>query len=99
MLILPGASVKIVFLALAKFCLACCSSVLWSIYIPGLGKTGKVSSINGVINCTGYLSASLANAAFAKLGGFSWNSVILVWCGIAAVGLVASVIVRQKKNV
>ena len=97
MLLIPGTSCKIVFLTLAKFSLACCSSVLWSIYIPGMGKTGKVSSINGVINCTGYLSASIASAVFARLIGLSWNGVILVWGAIATVGLLASLIVKQKE--
>ena len=98
MLFIPGVVAKVGFLILAKLCLACCASVLWGIYIPGMGSTGKVSSINGVINCTGYLSASVANSVFARLLGMSWNGVILVWCGIAAIGLVASFIVRSKKK-
>ena len=99
MIFIPNIYVKIGCLAAAKFFLACCSSMLWNIYIPGMGKTGKVASINGVINCTGYLSASVASKVFSKLLGLSWTGVILVWCGIAAVGLVASLIVRQKNNV
>ena len=98
MILIPNAYAKIVFLAFAKFCLACCSSMLWNIYIPGKGSTGKVSGINGVINCTGYLSASVASKVFSKLLGLSWTGVILVWGGIAGVGLVASLIVKQKKN-
>lgn len=98
MLWVPGTWVKIIFLMVAKLSLACCSAVLWSIYIPGMGSTGKVSSINGVINCTGYISAAIANVAFAKLLGLSWNGVIMVWCGIAGVGLAASLIVRKKKT-
>ena len=98
MLLLPGIYAKIIFLILARLSLACCSSVLWSIYIPGMGSTGKVSSINGVINCTGYLSAAVANSVFAKLLGMSWNGVILVWCGLAGIGLVASLVVRNKKK-
>ena len=97
MIFVPNMWAKIVFLMVAKLSLACCSSVLWSIYIPGMGSTGKVSSINGVINCTGYVSAAVANVVFAKLLGLSWNGVILVWCGIAAVGLVAALVVRKKK--
>ena len=96
MIFVPNMWAKIVCLTLAKFSLACCSAVLWSIYIPGMGSTGKVSSINGVINCTGYVSAAVANVVFAKLLGLSWNGVILVWCGIAAVGLVAALVVRKK---
>lgn len=96
MILVPGIWPKVAFLILAKLSLSCCSAVLWSIYIPGMGSTGKVSSINGVINCTGYFSASIANAVFAKLLGLSWNGVILVWCGIAAVGLVAALVVKKK---
>ncbi len=97
MILIPNTYGKIVFLAFAKFCLGCCSSVLWSIYIPGKGSTGKVSSINGVINCTGYLSASLASSIFAIMSEvINWTGVILIWCGIAGVGLIASLIVRQK---
>ena len=98
MLLIPSVYAKVTFLIIAKLSLACCSSVLWSIYIPGMGGTGKVSSINGVINCTGYASAAVANAVFAKLLGLNWNGVILVWCGIAAIGLIASLLVRAKKH-
>ena len=98
MLVIPNSYAKILCLTLAKFFLACCSSVLWSIYIPGMGKSGKVSSINGIINCTGYLSASVASKVFSKLLGLSWTGVILVWCGIAGVGLIASLIVKQKAS-
>ena len=97
MIFVPAIWAKVVVLIIARLSLSCCSAVLWSIYIPGMGSTGKVSSINGVINCTGYLSASIANAVFAKLLGLSWNGVILVWCGIAAIGLVAALVVRKKK--
>ena len=98
MMFAPAVWPKIICLIIAKFSLACCSSVLWSIYIPGMGKTGKVSSINGVINCAGYLSASIANTVFASLLGLSWTGVIGVWCGIAAVGLVASLLAVNKNN-
>lgn len=97
MMIFSSVWARIAFLIAAKLCLSCCSAVLWSIYIPGMGDTGKVSSINGVINCTGYLSASAANAVFANLIGLSWNGVVAVWCGIAGVGLIASLTVKMKK--
>ena len=97
MLIVPSAVARIGFLILAKLCLSCSSAVLWSIYIPGMGSTGRVSSINGVINCTGYLSASLANALFARLLGLDWNGVILVWCLIPSIGLATSLFAKKKK--
>lgn len=98
MIFIPNIWVKIVLLVFAKLSLSCCSAVLWSIYIPGMGETGKVSSINGVIDCTGYLVAAIANAVFASLVGMTWNSVIAVWCGIASMGLIASFIMKQKSR-
>ncbi len=98
MMFVPGTWTKVIFLVIANVMIAICSSVLWSIYIPGLGKTGKVSSINGVINCTGYLCASVANTVFASLLGLSWNGVIAIWCGVAGVGLIAALSVRRKKQ-
>ena len=98
MILIPNIYAKIVFLTAAKFFLACCSSMLWSIYIPGMGKMGRVSSINGAINCTGYLAASIASKVFSMLLGLSWTGVILVWCGISGFGLVASLIVKQKRS-
>ena len=98
MIFVPNMWVKIALLIVAKLVLSCCSAVLWSIYIPGMGATGKVSSINGLIDCTGYLAAALANAVFAALLGMSWSGVIAVWCGIAAIGFIASIIVRQKST-
>ena len=97
MLLIPNSYAKIVCLAASRFFTACASTVLWSIYIPGMGKTGRVSSINGVINCTGYLSAAIANMVFSMLVGLSWTTIILIWCGIAGFGLLASLIVKQKK--
>ena len=98
MIAISGVAARIGLLIIAKLMLTCCSSVLWSIYIPGMGRTGRVSSINGVINCVAYLSSAVANAVFAKLLGLSWNGVVLVWCGIASVGLLASLFVRAKKK-
>ena len=98
MIAISGVAARIGLLIIAKLMLTCCSSVLWSIYIPGMGRTGRVSSINGVINCVAYLSSAVANAVFEKLLGLSWNGVVLVWCGIASVGLLASLFVRAKKK-
>ena len=99
MIIIPNMWAKVVLLVLAEASLSCCTAVLWSIYIPGLGSTGKVSSINGVMNCNGYLSAAIANVAFGKLLEINWNYVIFVWCGLAVIGLVASVFVNKKQKI
>lgn len=53
-----AASVAVLLLALVMNSLV--SALLWSIYIPGLGKTGRVSSINGMLDCTCDVAASAA---------------------------------------
>ncbi len=98
MILIPNVWIKPALLVLAKLSLACCSSVLWSIYVPSMGYTGKVSSVNGVIDCTGYLAAAAANAVFARMIGMSWSGVIAVWCGISLLGLIASFIKKQKRG-
>ncbi len=98
MLVFPSRWLKVLFLLIARLALACCSGVLWSVYIPGMGSTGKVSGINGFINCMGYLCAAAANSVFAKLLGLSWSGVIGVWCGIAAIGLVTSLVLARAKK-
>ncbi len=83
--------VSLLLLFLARMSLSCSSALLWSIYIPGLGKTGRVSSVNGVLDCTGYIFAAVANLLFAgAMSSVGWNTVILLWSGIGAIGLIAT---------
>ena len=74
------------------------SAMLWSIYIPGLGKTGRASSANGVLDCTGYIAAALANLLFAKImTHVGWGVVLLVWASVGIIGLISTLFVRKKK--
>jgi len=85
-----------VLLLIALLGMSCVSALLWSIYIPGLGKTGKVSSVNGILDCTGYAAAALANILFAAISsGIGWSGVSLVWAAIGGIGLVASLFVKE----
>ena len=91
LLIASNRWVSLVFLLVALMAMSCSSALLWSIYIPGLGKTGKVSSVNGVLDCTGYIAAALANLLFAGLmGGAGWTAIYILWAGIGATGLIAT---------
>lgn len=56
-------------LIIAKVAAAAASSIVWSAYIPGLARSGKVSSANGVIDAAGYAMASLANVLFSTFVG------------------------------
>lgn len=77
--------------------MGCVSSLLWSIYIPSLGKTGRVSSANGIIDCSGYAIAALANLLFGfVIGNISWSSVYYIWILIGIVGLIATFFTKKK---
>ncbi len=90
---------NIVLLILALMGMSCVAALLWSIYIPGLGKTGRVSSVNGILDCSGYIAAALANLLFANfIKNVGWNGVLLVWAGIGAVGIIATLFVKNKKK-
>jgi len=92
--------VNVAFLALALMAVGCASSLLWSIYIPGLGKTGRVSSINGILDCTGYIVAALCNAVFGFVAQYlNWTGVVIIWGAIAFVGVAVTFIHRKKQIV
>ena len=76
------------------------AAVLWSIYIPSLKSTGKVSSANGVIDCSGYIGAATANMVFASMAdGMGWDAVIILWSAIMAAGFMAAVFEQIKVRV
>lgn len=86
-------------LTLALMAISCSSAILWSIYIPSLGKTGRVSSVNGVLDCAGYIAAAMANIVFSRLaGGIGWNTVIILWACIAASGALAAMLNKSNGN-
>ncbi len=87
---------NVILLILALMAVSCASAILWSIYIPGLGKTGRASSANGVIDCTGYVAAALANLVFATFSdGTGWETVIFLWASIGIIGLIVSLFKRE----
>lgn len=88
-------------LLLALLFIGCVSSLMWSIYIPSLARTGKVSGANGVLDCFGYLFASGANVLFSFLAGDpeapTWNRLILAWIGISVIGILLTVFRHEPK--
>ena len=91
---------NVVILVFALMAISCCSSLLWSIYIPGLGKTGRVSSVNGVIDCTGYIAAAAANLVFGNLvGSIGWNGILLLWSSIGILGVITTFFARKTQNI
>ena len=99
LIISPDKWASLVILALALMSMSCTSALLWSIYIPSLGKTGKVSSVNGVIDCIGYIAAAGANLLFANvMANVGWDTVYVLWSSIGIIGLVATFFVKTKKT-
>ena len=75
------------------------ASTIWSIYIPSLGKSGKVSSANGVMDCSGYVGAAVMNSVFAVVkSSFDWKGMIVAWTGVMAVGILLTFFAAKKKN-
>ena len=98
MMVAPNRYVSIAFLLLALMSMSCTSALLWSIYIPSLGKTGKVSSVNGILDCTGYIAAALANLLFANvMANVGWNVVFLLWASLGVIGIISTLFVKNKK--
>ena len=91
------AAANIIIIIIALMAMSCSSALLWSIYIPGLGKTGKVSSVNGIIDCTGYIAAALANLVFAAvMTAVGWRGVILLWASLGLIGITATLFAKKK---
>lgn len=99
LLIAPNRWFSLVFLTLALMASSVTSALLWSIYIPSLGKTGKVSSVNGVIDCFGYIAAAGANLLFANvMANVGWEVVYILWASIGVIGLVTAFVFGRKKQ-
>jgi OPA family glycerol-3-phosphate transporter-like MFS transporter len=99
MLFTDNVVLSLVLLVAALLAMSCSSALLWSIYIPGLGKTGKVSSVNGVLDCTGYAAAAAANILFAKvMTACGWNAVFMLWASIGIIGVIATFFAGKKKE-
>ena len=75
------------------------AAILWSVYCPSLRDTGMVSTATGFLDFLSYMAAAAANKIFANAAtDIGWGNLILVWCGIVLVGLVASVPYKNVKS-
>ena len=73
------------------------SSVLWSIYIPSLGKSGQVSTANGVLDFCGYVGAAIASLLISNtIQHFGWFGVLLLWALVPFIGFMIVTIHRCK---
>lgn len=78
-------------LLLAKVAASCAYACLWSVYISYIGRSGKVSGANGVLDATGYGAAALANGIFTgTVDAAGWHGLVLLWAAIMAAGAIIS---------
>lgn len=98
MLVIPAGGITVALLIGALMANSLVAALLWSIYIPGLGATGRVSSINGILDCAGYLAASAATSVFgAVVTRFGYEGLIISFITIPVLGFVTSFIRSEKK--
>lgn len=92
--------INIALLLLAKLSVGSAAGIVWSVYIPSLGRSGKASSANGVIDAFAYAAAAAASTLFSILiGKIGWNGLILIWCFTMVIGLAiptVSIISKRK---
>ena len=85
LLILKAPVVNVLLFLAAKMASGCAVGAVWSIYLPGLAKSGLVSSANGVIDSAGYAAATVANVIFSlAMSKVGWSGTIVMWVVIMA---------------
>ena len=90
---------NIIIFIIALMATSIASSTLWSIYIPGLGKSGKVSSASGVMDSSGYLAAAISNVLFATvMDKFGWGGIIITWGAIMLFGVCVTFFAGKRKR-
>ena len=80
LLVLKEPVVNVVLFLIAKMAAGCAVGAVWSIYLLGLAKSGRVSSANGVIDSAGYGAATVANIIFSlAMSKVGWSGTIVIW--------------------
>lgn len=99
MFFVKNAWLNIIIFIIALMATSFATSTLWSIYIPSLGKTGKVSSANGVMDSTGYVAAAISNVLFATImENFGWSGMIITWGCVMLFGVIATLFASSRKK-
>lgn len=90
-------NILLILLALASVRLS--STLLWSVYIPDQAESGLVSTLNGFLDFSGYVAATLANLLFSFTVAFvGWGGIVLMWCALALLGILAALLASGKRK-
>ena len=91
--------VNIILVVISLMALRVCSSLLWSVYIPNQAKSGLVSSLNGFLDFSGYVAATIANLAFSLLKNvIGWGGIVWIWAGLALLGALVTLFHRKSEE-
>ncbi len=99
MIFIKNPIVNVALMLFARMAIGFASTILWSIYIPAQSKSGLVSTVNGVLDFSGYAIAAVANIIFSYTMSFlDWNGIIIIWSLMMLSGSFASIIVKIKES-
>lgn len=95
--LIPSATLNIIFLVLAIFASNCAATTLWSIYCVSLKETGLVSSATGFLDFMSYMAAAVSSKLFAgAVDSIGWNGLLVTWFIIGVFGILISVPIKRK---
>lgn len=96
-LLIPNKYLNALCLLLGFVTVAFASAALWSAYIPSQGKSGMVSTINGVLDFSGYAASAVANMVFSyTIDRMGWNAIVTIWIVLIALGAVVAMLNKKK---
>jgi len=98
-LFITNSYINVVLLLIALMSVSCASALLWSVYIPSQGKSGMVSTINGVLDFSGYVAASAANMVFSfTVDKIGWNGIVVMWITLMLFGMISGFVAEKNKK-
>jgi len=93
--------VAIICLVLAAASMNSVCNLIYAVYVFRYKSTGKISSLTGSLDCSAYIASGVGTKCIGLLvASAGWDVTVLVWCGVAVVGLVSCVAAALicKKN-
>lgn len=91
--------INIILIVVAIIAADSAATMLWSIYCPGLKKTGKVSGATGFLDFLSYVAAALSNLFVANtVKHIGWSSIVLIWAGLMIAGVVVALPIKARKK-
>ncbi len=98
LIFIKQAYINVVTFMLGQLFVSFSSALLWSVYIPSQAKSGMTSTVNGVLDFSGYVIAFVANLIFTySMSKIGWTGIVIMWSSIMLFGGIASIIKNLTK--